>query len=96
MGFGGFGLKTIERHFAGLCFETRRGRVGGLGLKTIGDGFDRFGPQNWGVADWRTRGGISKLASRQSDVEEAPGPLDRLRKSWMDLPLAGIWDEYYI
>jgi hypothetical protein len=46
------------------------------------------------VADQRIRGGISKLASRRSEVEKAPGPLDRQRKTWTDLPLAGIWDEY--
>jgi hypothetical protein len=62
--FSGFGLKTIG------------GRFDGLGLKTIGAGFDRFGPQNRGVADRRTHGGISKLASRRSDVEKTPDPLD--------------------
>ena len=66
----------------------------GLGLKTIGGGFDRFGPQNQGVADQRTRGGISKLASRRSEVEKAPGPLDRRRKTWTVLHLAGIWAKY--
>ena len=95
-GFGGFGLKIIRGRFAGLGLETRRGRFGGLGLKTISGGFDRFGPQNRGVADRWTHGGISKLASRRSEVEKAPGPLDQRRKTWMVLPLAGIWAKYFM
>jgi hypothetical protein len=50
---------------------------GGLGLKTIGGGFDRFGPQNRGVADRRTHGGISKLALGRSEVKKALSLLDR-------------------
>jgi hypothetical protein len=78
--FAGLVLKTGEGQFTGLGLKTRYGRFDGLGLKTIGGRFDRFRPQNQGVADQRTRGGISKLASRRSDVEKAPGPLDRCRK----------------
>jgi hypothetical protein len=48
-----------------------------LSLKTIVRGFNRFGPQNHGVADRRTHGGIANVASRRSDVEKVPGPLDR-------------------
>jgi hypothetical protein len=74
--FGGFSLKTIRGRLAILGLKTRCGRFDGLCLKTIGGGFDRFLPLNRGVADRRTRGGISKLALRRSDVEKAPGPLD--------------------
>jgi hypothetical protein len=76
-GFSGFGLKTIGERFAGLGLKTRCGRFGGLSLKTIVRGFNRFGPQNHGVTDRRTHGGIANLASRRSDVEKVPGPLDR-------------------
>jgi hypothetical protein len=34
----------------GRDLRTRHERFSGLGLKTIGDGFDRFGPQNWEVS----------------------------------------------
>ena len=46
-----------------------RGRFGGLGLKTIGGQFHRFGPQNSGGGSeekWTARGGIEEFASRQS------------------------------
>ena len=82
--------------FAGLVLKTGDGRFSGLGLKTIGGGFDRFGPQNRGEADRWARGGISKLASKRSEVEKALGPLDRRRKTWMVLPLAGIWAKYFM
>ena len=78
-GIGGFVLKTIG------------GVFGGLGLKTIDGGIDRFRPKNRGVADRQTRGGISKLASRRSKVEKALGLLDRREKTWTVLPIEGIW-----
>ena len=62
--------------FMGLDLKTRHGRFGGLGLKTINCRFDWSGPQNRGVADRRTRGGISKLVLRRIDREKASGPLD--------------------
>ena len=74
--FGGFVLKTIGGVWWFRSQNYRR-RFDGLDLKTIGYGFDRFVPQNRGVVDRRTRGGISKLASRRSDVEKALGPLNR-------------------
>ena len=61
--FVGLGLKTIGEGFTSLVLKTRRGQFGGFVLKTISGGFDRFGPQSRGVANRRTRGGISKLAS---------------------------------
>jgi hypothetical protein len=64
-----------------LDIKTRHRRFDGLSLKTIDGGFDQFGPQNRRVTDRQTRGGISKLVSRRSDVEKAPGPLDRCRKT---------------
>ena len=69
-------IKRLPR-FAGLGLKTRRGWFDGLGLKTIGIGFDWFGPQNRGLTNWRTHGGISELASRQSRVKKARGLLDR-------------------
>lgn len=42
--------------FANFVLKTRDGQFGGLSLKTIGDGFDRFGPQKQGVANWYMRG----------------------------------------
>jgi hypothetical protein len=62
-----------------------------FGLKTIGDGFDQFWPQNREVADQRTRGGISKLVSRRSEVEKAPGLLDQRENTWTVLLLEDIW-----
>ena len=44
-------------------------RFGGLGLKTMGDGFRGFGPQNPGGgpdAGRTTRGGIGEFASKRS------------------------------
>jgi hypothetical protein len=56
--------------------KTMYGVFSGLGLKIISSGLDRFGPhQNWGVADLRRYGGISKLALRRSKIEKAPGLL---------------------
>ena len=49
-------------------YATRE-RFGGLGLKTIGGRFHRFGPQNpgRGSEEERTaRGGIEEFASRRS------------------------------
>jgi hypothetical protein len=49
-------------------YATRR-RFGGLGPKTIGDWFCRFGPQNSGGGfeeERTTRGGIEEFASRRS------------------------------
>ena len=43
-------------------------RFGGLGLKTIGGGFHRFGPQNPAevpMPERMTRGGIGEIASKQ-------------------------------
>jgi hypothetical protein len=37
--------------FACLDLKTMCRRFGGLSLKTIGDGFDQFRPQNRGVED---------------------------------------------
>jgi hypothetical protein len=61
-----------------------------FGLKTIGGGFDQFGPQNRKVVDQRTCGGISKLASRRSEVEKVLGLLDRRENTWTVLPIEDI------
>ena len=47
-----------------LVWLQNQDTFGGFGLKTIIDRFDRLRPQNRRVADRRTRGGISELASR--------------------------------
>ena len=47
--------------FASLVLKTRHRWFGGLCLRTIGGVFDRFGPQNQGVVDQRTRGGSRSL-----------------------------------
>lgn len=67
--------------------QNHGGGFADLGPKTIGGRFDRFGPQNRGVANRWTRGGILKLGSRRSEVEKVPDPLDRRGKTWMNLPL---------
>lgn len=73
--------------------QTRCGQFSCLGLKTIDDRFDWFGPQNRRVPDRWTWDGISKLVSKRSKVEKASGPLDVREKTWTVITyiLGGIW-----
>jgi hypothetical protein len=54
------------------CLERSAWEFVDLSLKTISKRFDRFEPQNRGMADWWTCGGILKLVSRRSEVEKDP------------------------
>jgi hypothetical protein len=65
-----------------LVWDSKLDRDGLMeALKPSVAGLIGLGLKNQGVADRQTRGGISKLASRRSDVEKTPGPLDQCRKT---------------
>ena len=60
-------LAGCARGFAGLLLKTKRGRFGGLCVKTMSGGFDRFGPQN---QEWRVRGHVVPSRSlRQGEAK---------------------------
>ena len=100
-GFRGFFHKTTtEAGLTGLGLKTGvsvvwpqnhpGGRFPGLGLKT-GGGLVR--PCDWCgqvVPDRRTRGAITKLASRLSEVVKGARPSDASPKSWSKMPLGGL------
>jgi hypothetical protein len=61
-------VRRVEWRGTRMEYATR-GRFGGLGLKTIGDQFRRFGPQNpdgGSKEEQTTCGGIEEFVSRRS------------------------------